>query len=162
METLPEQIQRIAEQIQRVVELRARRLAQFELIDGQRKALEMVLEPAVAQYDRTMVELAEAEAKIRSMAIAEYHMTGAKQIAPGVAIRVRKRLQYDDELALNWAIARGRSAVLQLRRAEFEKLAGPWIRVAVDDSLHFVTEIEEPTATLATDLAAVAKQEQPS
>lgn len=90
-------------------------------------------------------ELAEAETALREAALAEYITSGSKAPAPGIGIRITKALQYSADEALVWAKASG--IALQLDKKAFEK-------VAPAAGLPFVTTVETPTATIATDLAA--------
>ena len=84
--------------------------------------------------------VAEAEATLRDLALDEYMHTGAKTIAPGIVIREVARLQYDRDIALDWAIEHRLALLLDVKT--FEKLA----KVL---SLPFVESFIEPNATLA-------------
>ena len=76
--------------------------------------------------------LAEKETKLRELTLQVYAETGNKKPAPGVGIREIIRLDYEPELARDWAIEH--KMALKLDVAAFEKI---------------------PQATIATDLSKV-------
>jgi hypothetical protein len=86
----------------------------------------------------------QAETALRTLAVARYHATGNKSLAPGVKIREITRLQYDAQEALTWAIAHQLALTLDVKA--FEQLA----KVA---RLPFVRCSVEPQATLTPRLA---------
>jgi len=63
------------------------------------------------------------EEKIRAAADAIFQETGNKKPAPGVGIREVEKLDYDDILAIDWAIGHGHRGLLSLKRADFERAA---------------------------------------
>ena len=65
----------------------------------------------------------EMEEKIQAAAVAEFLATGDKKPAPGVGIREVEKLDYDDILAIDWAIGHGHRGLLSLKRADFERAA---------------------------------------
>uniref|UniRef100_A0A6M3L1I4 Uncharacterized protein n=1 Tax=viral metagenome TaxID=1070528 RepID=A0A6M3L1I4_9ZZZZ len=89
---------------------------------------------------------AEAEDKLRELALQAYAETGEKAVAPGVGIRVRTLLGYSTKEAFEWAIEH--KLALKLDPSAFEK-------IAKTSNIPFVSMTEEPTATIATELARV-------
>ena len=85
----------------------------------------------------------EAEAELRELALQIYAVTGDKAVAPGIGIRVMTRLNYDDREAMSWALEH--KLALKLDTSAFEK-------IAKTSNLMFVTILEEPSATIATEL----------
>ena len=96
----------------------------------------------------TRGEVNVAEAMLRLMALDIYKETGNKKPAPGVAIRLIKYLDYDPELAIEWAVAAKITQFLKLDKGTFE-------RIALNMPLPFVEIREEPQATIARDLYKV-------
>lgn len=88
----------------------------------------------------------EAEDTLREMTLQVYTETGNKAPEIGVGIRVRTCLDYEDNEAMNWAMEH--KLALKLDPSAFEK-------IAKTSNLPFVTITEEPTATIATELAKV-------
>jgi hypothetical protein len=82
----------------------------------------------------------QAEATLRTLAIAIYQSTDRKEIAPGVKVREITRLIYDPQEALTWAIAHQMALMLDVKA--FEQLA----KVTV---LPFVTKTTALQATLS-------------
>ncbi len=87
--------------------------------------------------------LAEAETLLRELTIKAYNETGNKAPAPGVGIRERVFLQYENKVAFDWAKAH--KIALMLDTKAFEKIAKA-------DPPDFVKTITEPQATIAGDL----------
>lgn len=95
---------------------------------------------------------AEAAAAVRTAAIDGYYHDGQKQ-RPGVTIRVTKRLGYNPDAALNWALEH--RLCLGLDRRAFET-------IAKGQPLDFVLLTDEPTAAIDSDLSAwLVKDVQP-
>jgi hypothetical protein len=85
----------------------------------------------------------EAETALRQQAVEAYRQTGDTHPARGVTIRVVQCLHYPTSAALAWA--KRHDFALLLDRNAFEQ-------VARNAPLSFVQRIDEPTATLSTDL----------
>lgn len=98
------------------------------------------------QLDLAQGALAEAEANVRAVALAEYAANQDKHPHPAVTIKVYEVLAYDAEQAKSYAIAHNLPKLLKLDAKIFEKAAN-----GLD--LDFVTVTEEPRATIATDLS---------
>ena len=88
----------------------------------------------------------EVEAQLRELALVAFRVTGEKQVAPGIGIRVRAVLDYEPKEAMDWAIKH--ELALKLDASAFEK-------IAKTSKLLFVSITEEPTATIATELQRV-------
>lgn len=87
-----------------------------------------------------------AEAAVRVAAIAEYEARGEKRPTPGVEVKVFSVLTYGADRALAWALEH--KIALTLDKKEFERLMGkPEARP------EWVTELTQPRAQIATDLA---------
>lgn len=94
-------------------------------------------------------EKSEAEELLRKMAVAGYLQTGAKQLGPGVSVKVMKALSYDPDKAYEWAVEK--KLALKLDATAFEK-------IAANSKIDFVAIQDDPRAQLATDLDAALKQ----
>lgn len=92
----------------------------------------------VAAEERTAWEQA-----IRDEARMEFLRYGDKTPAPGVTIRLNKRLDYDPDRALVWAKESGQCLALDWKA--FEKQGNV-------QGLDFVEEVTDPTVCIATDL----------
>ncbi len=102
----------------------------------------VILEEAAKQKE----ELASSEATLRELALVAFRVTGEKQVAPGIGIRVRQVLDYEPKEAMAWAV--DHKLALKLDVSNFEK-------IAKTSKLLFVKITEEPTATIATELQEV-------
>ena len=89
--------------------------------------------------------LEEAEANVRSVALAEFAVNHDKHPHPAITIKMMTRLNYDQDAAKSYSIAHLPNA-LKLDTRAFEKAAK-----ALD--LDFVTITEEPTAAIDSDLS---------
>lgn len=142
------EIKELKEQINLVVV--ARRLAQ-EASANRAEAYQSWFDLYQHLFDNennAKVACQEAEAQLREMALSTYAITGDKAVAPGIGIRELTKLNYDAGVAFNWAIEH--KLALKLDVSAFEKMvkANPL-------SFDFVSITEEPTATIATELAKV-------
>lgn len=87
---------------------------------------------------------------VSNLTIQAFQETGNKKPAPGVGIRVYKSLKYNPDAALAWAKANNLDAAIQLNKSNFEKYAKG---VADVMPLDFVEYLEEPKATISSDLS---------
>ncbi len=85
----------------------------------------------------------ESEDVLRALTLKAYAETGDKAPAPGVGIRERTVLTYDNKVAFDWAKAH--KMALKLDTSAFEKIAKA-------DPPDFVKITTEPQATIATNL----------
>lgn len=140
----PEQV--IAEQAHAV--LAARRLHQSlkAKVDASRNTWLIHNAAFLEATDHARAQVAEQEARLRSLALTVYSETGSKAPGLGVGIRVTTRLAYDPVAALEWASKK--RLALQLDTKAFEKLA------KAGACEYLVEWIEEPQATISSDLAA--------
>jgi len=84
-----------------------------------------------------------AEEKLRELTLKAYAETGNKAPVPGVGIRINQKV------ALDWAKAH--KMALSLDKRAFEKMA----KAGPETKPDFVKIIEEPQATIATNLEVV-------
>ena len=141
MEQIKEQINAVVEAREKARELKSQR---DTLLEEWNKANQVLFDTLT----QAGAEVAEAEGKLREMAIEKYTETGEKTVAPGVGIRVMTRLGYGSTDAYDWAIEH--KLALKLDSSAFEK-------IAKTSKLPFVTITEEPQATIATELEKVEK-----
>lgn len=111
---------------------------------------------AILMAQAATQDLATAETKLREMVLAAYAETGDKKPVSGVAIQLRTRLKYDVADAVRWAISNWRESLLSINRGDFERVAKALAAAGADDALGFVELVQEPAATIATDLSAFA------
>lgn len=113
-----------------------------------REAWEAANAELIQSHDAAKVALDDAEAKLRTWGRAAFDETGNKKPAPGVGVRVSKKLVYPESKALDWALQHAPVLVMRsLDKKAFEAL----MKTQPQD---FVTEEETVTITLATDLEA--------
>ena len=139
---LSEQVQIVAKARQEATELKGRRDA---LLEDWNKANQELLD-ALTQAG---AGVAEAETKLRELALKAYAETGNKSPSPGVGIREVTKLEYDPKQALTWAIEHKIS--LSLDKKSFEGFAKAM-------PLEFVNIHTEPQATIATDLSKIEEE----
>lgn len=98
-------------------------------------------------YERsTKMRIAELENAIREAALKEYAGNGNKRPHSAIAVRINKRLRYDVNAALEYCRKHFDAAVeVVLNTKVFEK-------AAPNLDLDFVQVVEEPQATIASDL----------
>jgi hypothetical protein len=93
-----------------------------------------------------------SEDTLRQEAVVRYEVTGAKDVAPGVSIRLTTRVELDEDAALAFAKEKGIGLTFDRRALE---------RIATADpaACGFATVVKVPAATIARDLDAVLAQE---
>lgn len=113
-------------------------------------------------------QLAESEATVRDVAVAQYDGTN-KHPVPGVTIRTVKQLDYDKREALDWAIRKGLRQLIRLDARAFEKAAAglqpecvkvrevPKVSIARDLS-RAMTEIDQALAEIDQSWACDAEE----
>jgi hypothetical protein len=136
----------IKEQIKVVVEARQKGRATAKAVSEARILWEENNKVIIQDSLNTSIACMEAEAKLRELTLAAFNETGNKAPVPGVGIRVMEKLEYDLKVALDWAKAH--KMALTLDKKAFEKIAKA-------DKPDFVTIIQEPIATIATELEVV-------
>lgn len=99
-----------------------------------------------AQVAKTL--LAENEAAYRAQMLAAFEATGEKK-HPGGQVKTTKSYEYDEALAVTWALEHGHTNLLKVDASGFKK------DVAASDRLRpdFVRVVEKPRAELASDLS---------
>lgn len=103
---------------------------------------------AQAKYDEERA-VQDAEAATRAMILQGYAADGNKKPADGAGVQVRTKLEYDAAEAFAKAKQMGVAIVPeQLDVKAFEKIAK-----ASPESFPFVKVLEDPSATLASDLS---------
>ncbi|GIW89970.1 MAG: hypothetical protein KatS3mg109_0402 [Pirellulaceae bacterium] len=131
--------------VARLAELR-RKLAEKQ---DEWRTLVTMFEQHHAERKEAIAELktavAELETRIREAAVSEYELTGDRTPAPGIAIRLVTRVEYDPKEALRWAVEKRLAVTLD--RAAFEKIAVASKGEGVPARIR-----EVPQATIATDL----------
>jgi hypothetical protein len=125
--------------------------------DAQKRAWDAVIASKEYQWWLTQTEhrkLVEAEqdgyeSVLRFAAVEEYQRHGDKNIAPGLTVRMKNVLDYDDVDALRYCKA-GLDAAVTFDRKVLEKVL---FSMDADILPSFVVRSQEPTCTIATDLA---------
>ena len=90
--------------------------------------------------------VADLEDAVRKAALEEYARSGNKRPHPAISMRINKRLRYDVGAALEYCRKHFDAAVKTVLDARVFEKAAPSL------GLDFVTIIEEPQATIASDL----------
>jgi hypothetical protein len=135
---------------------------QINVVVGARKKAQGMVDKKKSLYDDFIAKhteffgdvatsttvVSEAEDKLRELTLKAYSETGNKAPEIGVGIRVVTILKYRKQEALTWAMEH--KMALKLDTSGFEKTvkANPL-------TFPFVTITDEPTATIATELAKV-------
>lgn len=102
--------------------------------------------------DELKVNIEALTEAVKQGAIERYRATGEKKPAPGVGIRIVRKLSYSEADAIKWAMGIGKpEKYLTVKKRAFEKAA----RTIEPD---FVTIREEEQVTFATDLLAAVKE----
>jgi hypothetical protein len=131
------------------------RVEAFAELRKQETQVKKTLQDAEARFREQHVHLIEAarvatelrtqlEQVIRDEARMEFLATGDKNPAPGVSIRLNKRLQYDEASATSWAF-RNALSCLTLNKKAFEEAAQA-------KDLPFVEVVTDPTVAISTNL----------
>jgi len=136
---LGEQINAVVEAREKAVALKSQRDFSLEEWNKANQGLFDALTQAGAG-------VAVEEARLRELTLQAYHETGNKTPLVGIGIRVMTRLSYEAKEAMAWALEH--KLALKLDTSAFEK-------IAKTSSLPFVIALEEPQATIATDLQRI-------
>jgi len=134
---------KIREQIQIVIEARQNAAYSRVLHNDAMKKWQEDHKYLTDSIVNTSEILTQAEATLRAMTLAAFCETGNKNPAPGLAIRILTKLDYDQAKAFDWA--QDHHMALKLDVSTFEKIAKA-------SPLDFVTSREETQAIIATNL----------
>lgn len=104
---------------------------------------EKYMSEITSELENVKYDLAEEESQLRSRLVGEYETTGVKKFDYGLGVRVMKRLEYDESIALEWAKAH--KMALKLDKRKFEKLAKA-------EPMGFVEIKEEPIGTIPREI----------
>ena len=121
------------------------------LADGTRARREEIAQELVALLDPQIVasdELRVVEEELRRQALLWFASTGEKRPVGGVLIVMERHLEYDEEMALAWAVEHG--LAIQLDAAVFRRMA------LAGGAPGVATVTETPKVRLARDMAAEA------
>lgn len=121
-----------------------------DVLAEERRQFEIEHAALIACAKTWQADVATAEDELRTMALNWYRLTNGigKQPHPAVGIRILRKVGYDPKDANRWC--REHNMFLAVEYKLFE-------RFAKDNplSVEFVTIVEEPQATIATDLGKV-------
>lgn len=138
-EQLTEQVQRVAEARRAEGEVKA------ALVEKQTQfAIEN--DDLVAALMHKKMDREQAEAACKALVIAHFEATGEKKPVPGVEVKEKVNLIYDDAEALEWA----RSTKMALLPESLDVKA--FEKIAKATKIPFIVEIVEPQAQIASDL----------
>ena len=101
------------------------------------------------QIKEMELEAANLRKEIEPEAVKIYTVTGEKQLAPGLGIRVYKTLDYDMGRAVEYCVQENMIEALQVDKKVFEKYAKAMEEIK---PLDFITYGEEPKITISSDL----------
>lgn len=149
---LIEKLQQLAQINQRLAQLSAdKKLADEKLQATSQYAIVQAIHDDISAMNQSVSTLRD---EINQLTLLAYATTGNKKPAPGVGIRVSKSLAYDELKARDYCVNNLVEA-LKLDKRAFEKYANG---VSEVKPLDFVTIIEIPSATIATDLGEYLTQ----
>ena len=134
---------KLEEQIKVVAEARAKEQVHKGVVDDLRFLWEKSNATILTTVAQAKVDVSVEEAKLREPTLKAYAETGDKAPAPGVGIRERTVLTYDNKVAFDWAKAH--KMALKLDTSAFEKIVKA-------DTPDFVKVSTEAIATIATEL----------
>ena len=138
--------EQLAEQVQRVAQARLTHAILVEVLKAERVAFDARFAQEIEAVRVSAVAVTEAEASAKALGLAHFQMTGEKKPTPGIEVKEKSTLDYDDADALAWAKETNMALVPEtFDRKAFEKIAK-----ATD--LGFVNTIVEPQVQLASDL----------
>lgn len=136
-------IEQLKEQIKVVVRARAKAQEAIEAKNASYTEWENNNQMLLDAMADTSQLRGDAETALRELTLQAYAQTGNKTPVLGVGIREVTKLEYDTQVAFNWAIEH--TMALRLDTSAFEKIA----KVSPPD---FVKVFQEPQATIATQL----------
>lgn len=117
-------------------------------LKAKQEELDATLAPMLEAKKQAQDTITTIEQNVRELALEAFAADPSnKKPGPGVGIRVVKRYDYEPTTALAWAKEHG--LCLALDSKKFTEIC------KTDARPEFVTELEELTATIATDLGAV-------
>lgn len=138
--------------ISRLARLRQEQKSIKDHLDEVKKRLAQ--DPEILTYQNLLsisnLEVDELDAKIRKLAVENFHICGDKKPHPAVSIKETVELIYNEPIAMAWCYTRLPDA-LKLDKSLFEKHARA---VAETTPLKFVGIRSVPRAQIATDLSS--------
>lgn len=137
----------LCDQTQVVLECREEAAKAKAALEWARKKWEEDNAALIADARYCADRMAEAEGRLREMALASFQATGDKNPGPGVSIRMMTRLEYNLNLARLWA--QDHRMFLTLDTKTFEK----FVKSGGADQVPFVNVIQEPSIAIAVDLS---------
>ena len=151
--------ERLAQNVSTLAELRKKiEEAEFAVEITEREFQETALGQALADrratLDDLMARAKELDNQIRSYTVSIFENTGERHPHPAVGVRVYTKLQYDKDEALHWS-QRHLPKALKLDKRFFEKHAKG---VAETQPIPFVQIVEEPRATVSSDLSEYVEE----
>lgn len=114
--------------------------------EQRKKDFEEMNKDLIEKIEKSNEIISKLQDEIRSMAVDEYTKTGSKHFDGGVDIRVVTKYKYDEDAALSWA--KEHDMCLKLDKHGIKK-------VAKSGQVSFVEVVEEPIATIPTDIKFV-------
>lgn len=140
----------LRQQLAEVAERRANAETCASLVKTLRDDFEAEHAEVIAAAATAKAALADAEASARALIVAIYETTGSKAPAVGASVRVSTKLEYDPAEAFAKAKAMGVAVIPEsLDVKAWEKIVK-----ASPATFPFVRVVEQPSATLASDLSA--------
>lgn len=144
-------------QLREVAERRAVRDDIEAAVKAACEAFEATIAQQVQELAQAKADAAASEDAARALIVAIYQTTGSKKPAEGAGVQVRTKLEYDEADAFAKAKQMGVAIVPEKLDAKaFEKIAK-----ASPESFPFVRVVEEPVATLGSDLSAYLAEPAP-
>lgn len=137
-------------QLREVAERRAVRDDIEAAVKAAREAFEASIAQQVQELAQAKADAAASEDAARALIVAIYQTTQNKKPADGAGVQVRTTLEYDAAEALAAAKRMGVAVIPESLNVKlFETLAKQ-----APEAFPFVRVVEEPVATLGTDLSA--------
>jgi hypothetical protein len=149
--TTPRVVDPLRSKVEQLAEARSRAAHARLLVDEERARWADQHRDLLAEEQEAARLAAALEAEVREEACRVYGATGSKQPAQGVSIAITKKVSYEAERVLRWALAKG--LCLTLDTKAFEALARK--NVPRDDEGAPLAVVEEvPQARISSSLTA--------
>ncbi len=148
------------------------RLASLAMLRSEFKELKDELNRKKAAFDvenartlgairETMNAIDQEEAGVRAMGLTIFEETGEAKPAPGIEIKQKVVLDYDDAAALAWAKKKGLAVQYLLDKKAFEAVAkASPADITTEDGRAIVVVRTEPVIMIATDIDKALKAAQ--
>lgn len=136
--------------VEQIAALRHRLESQKADYEDRKQAFAFEVAPLTTQIEILREQLDVLEAEVRQEAEDAYRLTGEKEPGPGLSVKIRKKLNYDESKAIAWGLEKNLAVKTTLDKRLFEKLAK-------DTKPDFVEFVDTPTCYISTKKASAVQ-----